>query len=105
MTKHKKHEAIESEDLGEIKLLGTTKIQDAVGNIYGFRLWAHSTGIPRYQVQISIEDQSSSDEEPSAPNEEPSFWVDPRSLQKLTAWFAKTVLRVNKYEDYVPMKF
>jgi hypothetical protein len=94
MGKHKTHKASDSESLGENKLLGTTKIGDEIGNVYVFRLWV-GIGRPHYMIQVGIEGLS-------GPRQGPQFGVDLRSLQKLTVWFAKAVLRVNKYEDSLP---
>jgi hypothetical protein len=84
----------DSEDLGEYKLLRTTTIADGNGKVYVFQLWA-SIERPHYMIQVGIAGLS-------GPRKGPQFGVDLRSLQKLTAWFAKAVLIVNKHEDSLP---
>jgi hypothetical protein len=86
MAKHKKNEAIDSE---EFKHLGSTQIQDADGNVHLLTLWATLTERLRYCLDIGRLNNSKN---------ELSFWIYPGSLQELTAWFTKLVLRVTKYE-------
>ncbi len=69
------------------EVLEITTVRNAKGDIYEFTLWVDSSGTPRYTVAIS---SLASDDVDCG------FEVDPSSLQKLTAWCAKAVVRVNK---------
>jgi hypothetical protein len=89
MAKNKKNDAIKSEEIEHKEVLGITAIQDAAGNAYVFELWADSSEIPRYELDISGTGDDLND---------CGFAVDPYSLQKLTAWFATAVRRVSKSE-------
>jgi hypothetical protein len=89
MDKNKNNGAIKSEEPKHEEVLGISAIQDADGNVYVFTLWAHSSEIPRYELDISGTGDDLHDF---------GFAVDPHNLQKLTAWFAKAVRRVSKSE-------
>lgn len=70
------------------EVLGSITIQGADGNAYRFALW-HSPGEPPCEVVIANQVPA---------YDEVRFSADLDSLQQLTAWFAKAVVRARKYE-------
>jgi hypothetical protein len=84
----KKNEAIESREIKHKEVLWSITIQGADGNAYRFAL-LHSPGEPPCEIVIANQ----------APDyEEVRFSADLDSIQLLTAWFAKAVVRARKFE-------
>jgi hypothetical protein len=65
------------------------QIQDADGKAYLFTLRSRASGLPRYRLDISVLADS---------DDGIRVRVDLCGLEKLTAWFAKVVVRVSSYE-------
>jgi hypothetical protein len=75
------------------ELLGIATTQNANGHVYVFALWAHSSGIRRYQLDIDIL---------SNPDDKCGFPIDWSSLPRLTVWFSTAEFPINEYEGSLP---